>query len=116
MPYRLHATKRSLYKLAAEKIANLPWCELPKMSDVLFEHIRTSYWLRWPYHEVYFTTLIPGTPLLTVTQYDYAPSDDTKHQRNRRVFRFTIAELSERGIAKEISSCKTECVPMEHAD
>jgi len=46
MPYRLHATKRSLYKLAAEKIANLPWCELPKMSDVLFEHIRTSYWLR----------------------------------------------------------------------
>ena len=48
MPYRLHATKRSLYKLAAEKIANLPWCELPKMSDVLFEHIRTSYWLRWP--------------------------------------------------------------------
>ena len=43
MPYRLHATKRSLYKLAAEKIANLPWCELPKMSDVLFEHIRTSY-------------------------------------------------------------------------
>ena len=67
MPYRLHATKRSLYKLAAEKIANLPWCELPKMSDVLFEHIRTSYWLRWPYHEVYFTTLIPGTPLLTVT-------------------------------------------------
>ena len=35
MPYRLHATKRSLYKLAAEKIANLPWCELPKMSDVL---------------------------------------------------------------------------------
>lgn len=83
MPYRLHATKRSLYKLAAEKIANLPWCELPKMSDVLFEHIRTSYWLRWPYHEVYFTTLIPGTPLLTVTQYDYAPSDDTKHQRNR---------------------------------
>ena len=52
MPYRLHATKRSLYKLAAEKIANLPWCELPKMSDVLFEHIRTSYWLRWPYHEV----------------------------------------------------------------
>ena len=63
MPYRLHATKRSLYKLAAEKIANLPWCELPKMSDVLFEHIRTSYWLRWPYHEVYFTTLIPGTPL-----------------------------------------------------
>ena len=105
MPYRLHATKRSLYKLAAEKIANLPWCELPKMSDVLFEHIRTSYWLRWPYHEVYFTTLIPG-----------APSDDTKHQRNRRVFRFTIAELTERGIAKEISSCKTECVPMEHAD
>ena len=95
MPYRLHATKRS---------------------DVLFEHIRTSYWLRWPYHEVYFTTLIPGTPLLTVTQYDYAPSDDTKHQRNRRVFRFTIAELTERGIAKEISSCKTECVPMEHAD
>ena len=116
MPYRLHATKRSLYKLAAEKIANLPWCELPKMSDVLFEHIRTSYWLCWPYHEVYFTTLIPGTPLLTVTQYDYAPSDDTKHQRNRRVFRFTIAELTERGIAKEISSCKTECVPMEHAD
>lgn len=116
MPYRLHATKRSLYKLASEKIAELPWCKLPTSSEVQFERIKTSYWLRWPYHEVYFTTLIPGTPLLTVTQYDYAPSDDTKHQRNRRVFSFTISELVEHGMAKEISSHKTECVPMEHAD
>ena len=29
MPYRFHPTKRGLYKLAAEKAAELSWLELP---------------------------------------------------------------------------------------
>ena len=48
MPYRFHPTKRGLYKLVAEKAAELSWLELPKSSEMLFEHGKHSAWLRWP--------------------------------------------------------------------
>ena len=53
MPYRFHPTKRGLYKLVAEKAAELSWLELPKSSEMLFEHGKHSAWLRWPYYEIY---------------------------------------------------------------
>ena len=40
MPYRFHPTKRGLYKLAAEKAAELSWLELPKSSEtVSYTHL-----------------------------------------------------------------------------
>ena len=68
MPYRFHPTKRGLYKLVAEKAAELSWLELPKSSEMLFDHGKHSAWLRWPYHEIYFTPL--PYPLMAITQYD----------------------------------------------
>ena len=50
MPYRFHPTKRGLYKLAAEKAAELSWLELPKRSEMLLGcsgHI-TKFTLRRP--------------------------------------------------------------------
>ncbi len=114
MPYRLHATKRSLYKLTADKIVGLPWCKLPKISEVEFVACQTSYFLRWPYHEVFFSTL-PDAPVVSITQYDYAPSDNVKHERNREICRLTLSELNERSMMKEVPAHKIKCVPMEHA-
>lgn len=41
MPYRFHPTKRGLYKLAAEKAAELSWLELPKSSEMLLSMAST---------------------------------------------------------------------------
>ena len=84
MPYRFHPTKRGLYKLAAEKAAELSWLELPKSSEMLFEHGKHSAWLLWPYHKIYFTP--SPYPLLAVEQYGDAPSDEAKCVRQRKVF------------------------------
>ena len=100
MPYRFHPTKRGLYKLVAEKAAELSWLELPKSSEMLFEHGKHSAWLRWPYHEIYFTP--SPYPLLAVEQYGDAPSDEAKRVRQRKVFNFSLADLQAYGLIKTI--------------
>lgn len=100
MPYRFHPTKRGLYKLAAEKAAELSWLELPKSSEMLFEHGKHSAWLLWPYHKIYFTP--SPYPLLAVEQYGDAPSDEAKCVRQRKVFNFSLADLQAYGLVKEV--------------
>lgn len=107
MPYRFHPTKRGLYKLAAEKAAELSWLELPKSSEMLFEHGKHSAWLLWPYHKIYFTP--SPYPLLAVEQYGDAPSDEAKCVRQRKVFNFSLADLQAYDLIKEVPS-KESCL------
>ena len=107
MPNRFHPTKRGLYKLVAEKAAELSWLELPKSSEMLFEHSKHSAWLRWPYHEIYFTP--HPYPLMAIAQYDTAPYDEVKRVRQRKTFSFSFADLQAYGMVKEIPS-KENCL------
>ena len=98
---------RDRYKLAAEKAAELSWLELPKSSEMLFEHGKHSAWLLWPYHKIYFTP--SPYPLLAVEQYGDAPSDEAKCVRQRKVFNFSLADLQAYGLIKEVPS-KESCL------
>lgn len=100
MPYRFHPTKRALYQLLAEKSAELSWLDLPKSSEVLLAKSKHSAWLRWPYHEVYFTPI--PIPMMSVSHYETAPSDEIKRVRHQAAFDFPFADWLARGIFKEI--------------
>ena len=107
MPYRFHPTKRGLYKLVAEKAAELSWLELPKSREMLVEHGIHSAGLRRQYYEIYFTP--SPYPLLAVEQYGEAPSDEAKCVRQRKVFNFSLADLQAYGLIKEVPS-KESCL------
>ena len=113
--YRLRATKTSLYKLTRDKIADIPWGDLPlcKYTDFKRFYRSPNCSLHWDDgFEADLSTLCNKTEL-TITHWTY-DSDGEIRDLQTVYIEIPLDELIERGMVEKLPVHDNRCVPMEH--
>ena len=107
MPYRFHPTKRGLYKLVAEKAAELSWLELPKAAKCCLSMANTL--LGCAGHITKFTLRRPRTRCWRLSSMAMHPPMKRSVFVSAKFFNFSLADLQAYGLIKEVPS-KESCL------